>query len=335
MRGSLPNRVAASSTILDRHAMNAPDSSLARAAADLAGRQEAVHFYSDGLRLSGQFTRAAGARAGARSPTIVCIHGYTGRKEIYMPGYIRELSAAGFNTLDFHHRGFGESEGVRLRNKPWDQVDDILSAMIWLRQHPAVDAGRIGLYGTSFGGSTGMVAAAHDTGIRCAVSVGSAAHCGRSARAKRSYSEWLDWEDRLAADRIERVMTGQSRRVPYEELAPSGRAEADSVVTMYKTAERYPDGYPMENADHAQTFVPERYVERIAPRPVLFIHAERDTIVPVAEAHAFHDHAHEPKRMVVIPGANHVDVYEPRNPAVFRVVVGHMREFFDAHLRGA
>ena len=114
---------------------------------------ELVHFYSDGLRLCGQFTRASGAVPGARSPTIVCLHGYTGRKEIYMPGYVRELSAAGFNTLDFHHRGFGDSEGVRLRNKPWDQVEDVMSAMIYLRQRPEVDPDRIGLYGTSFGGT--------------------------------------------------------------------------------------------------------------------------------------------------------------------------------------
>ena len=296
-------------------------------------QHEPVHFYSDGLRLCGQFTRAAGAAPGTRSPTIVCLHGYTGRKEIYMPGYVRELSAAGFNTLDFHHRGFGDSEGVRLRNKPWDQVEDVMSAMIYLRQRPEADPDRIGLYGTSFGGSVGMMAAAHDQGIRCAVSVGSSAHCGRSSHDKRTYSDRLDWEDMMKIDRVERVMTGQSRRVPYEVLVPSGRAEADSIVTMYKVAERYPDGYPVENYDHSYTFVPEDYVARISPRPVLFIHTERDTIVAVHEAKSFYAHAQEPKKLTIIPGANHVDVYEPRNPEVFQVVVGHMKEFFSAHLR--
>lgn len=293
---------------------------------------EPVHFFSDGLRLSGQFTRGAGARPGEPRPTIVCLHGYTGRKEIYMPGYVRELSAAGYHTLDFHHRGFGESEGVRLRNKPWDQVDDVRSAMIWLRQRPDVDIQRIGLYGTSFGGSVGMMAAAHDDSIRCVVSVGSSAHCGRSADSKRTYSQKLDWEDLMKVDRVERVTTGLSRRVPYDVLVPSGRAEADSIDTMYKVAERYPEGYPMENYDHAATFVPENHVARIAPRPVLFIHTERDTIVPVGEARSFHAHACEPKRLIIIPAANHVDVYEPRNPAIFRVVVGHMKTFFGEHL---
>lgn len=64
-------------------------------------KQEAIHFYADGLKIAGHFTPAVGAKSGSRSPTIVCIHGYTGRKEIYMPGYIRELTAAGFNALSF------------------------------------------------------------------------------------------------------------------------------------------------------------------------------------------------------------------------------------------
>ena len=294
---------------------------------------EPVHFFADGLRIAGHFTRAVGASPDARSPTVVCIHGYTGRKEIYMPGYIRELSAAGYNALEFYHRGFGDSEGPKLRCKPWDQVTDILSAVIYLRQRPDVDPDRIGLYGTSFGGTTGMMAAAHDETIRCAVSVGSSGDCLRSSYDRRTYSDRLDWEEQMKVDRIQRVMTGQSRRIPYGELAPSGRAELDSISTMYKVDEKYPEGYPIENFDHTVAFAPERYVDRISPRPVLFIHTERDTMVAVTEAKHFHARAKEPKRLIIIPGANHVDVYEPRNPQVFQIVVGHIKDFFDTHLR--
>ena len=67
-------------------------------------KNEPVYFYSDGLRVSGQFTRALGAAPRTRSPTIVCLHGYSGRKDVYMPAYVRELTKAGYNTLDFFHR---------------------------------------------------------------------------------------------------------------------------------------------------------------------------------------------------------------------------------------
>jgi len=296
-------------------------------------QQEAIHFYADGLKIAGHFTPAAGAKSGSRSPTVVCIHGYTGRKEIYMPGYIREITAAGFNALEFYHRGYGDSEGVKLRCKPWDQVTDIHSAVIYLQQRPDVDPDRIGLYGTSYGGSTGMVATAFDETIRCAVAVGSFADGLRNSYNLRTYSDRLDWEEVKKIDRIERVMTGKSRRIPYGELAPSGRAERDSISTMYKVDEKYPEGYPIENSDHSAGFSPEKYVDRISPRPVLFLHTEKDTMIAVSESKHFYDKAKEPKKLIVIPKANHVDVYEPRNPEVFKVVVGHMIDFFNLHLK--
>ena len=288
---------------------------------------ESVHFYADGLKLAGTFTAAIGAAAGEKRATVICLHGCTGRKEIYMPAYVRELTNAGFHCLEFYHRGFGDSEGIRLCNKPTEQVADIQSALVYARQRSDVDIARIALYGTSFGGSTAMAAAAADKGVAAAISVGSPADCGRSFRSKRSYGDNLDFEDVLKEDRIRRVMTGQSKRVPYGELVPSGRAERDAIQTMYKVADKYPDGYPLENFDHAVAFVPEDVVHRIAPRPTLFIHAERDTMVPLAEGLSFHAKAGEPKEMVILPGASHVDVYEPRNAETFMVVVGHMIRF--------
>ena len=295
-------------------------------------KNEPVYFYSDGLRVSGQFTRALGAAPRTRSPTIVCLHGYSGRKDVYMPAYVRELTKAGYNTLDFFHRGFGDSEGIRLRNNPWEQVADTISALIYLQQRPEVDVDRIALYGTSFGGTVAIQAAAQNMGFKCVISVGSPANVERSFRSKRTYGELLDWEDQLKEDRIQRVMTGQSKRVTYGELVPSGRAERDSIHTMYKTAEGYPEGYPMESYDLCTVFAPEKNVHKISPRACLFIHAERDTMVPLSESQSFYALANEPKRLVVLPNANHVDVYEPRDPQTFNVVIGHMKEFFAEYL---
>lgn len=293
---------------------------------------EQVYFYSDGLKISGQFSPALNLKAREKKPSIICLHGYSGRKDVYMPSYVRELNKAGYNTLDFFHRGFGDSEGIRLRNNPWEQVADAISALIYMQQRSEVDANRIGLYGTSFGGSVAIQAAAQDTGFKCVVSVGSPANVGRSFKSKRTYGEWLDWEDELKLDRIQRVLTGKSKRVTYGELVPSGRAERDAIQTMYKTAEGYPEGYPMESYDLGTVFVPEKNAHKISPRASLFIHADRDTMVPLSEAESFYAHAREPKKLIVLPNATHVDVYEPRNPATFKVVIKHMKEFFSENL---
>jgi hypothetical protein len=43
-------------------------------------------------------------------------------------------------------------------------------------------------------------------------------------------------------------------------------------------------------------------------RPLLVIHGEKDSIVPVALGRQVFDTAHEPKQWYVVPGAEHNDV---------------------------
>jgi dipeptidyl aminopeptidase/acylaminoacyl peptidase len=188
-----------------------------------------VSFYSDGLRLSGQFSAAPG---GGLAPAVVCVHGYTGRKETYMPPFVRELNGAGYHALDFYHRGFGDSEGIRLRADPEGQVRDILSALPYLRQRPEVDPTRVAIMGLSHGGGASIKAAALDPQVKCIVTIGAPGNGERWMKSKRTDDEWADLQVELAADRNERVLTGESRRVPYTEMAPPGPAERAAFKTM-------------------------------------------------------------------------------------------------------
>jgi hypothetical protein len=43
--------------------------------------------------------------------------------------------------------------------------------------------------------------------------------------------------------------------------------------------------------------------------PLLMLHAERDRIVPVAQAREVYEAAPEPKEFAVVPGATHVDTF--------------------------
>lgn len=288
-----------------------------------------VSFYSDGLRLSGEFNAAPG---GVTAPGVVCVHGYTGRKETYMPPFVRELNASDFHTLDFYHRGFGDSEGTRLRADPEAQVRDILSALIYLRQRPEVEASRLAIMGLSHGGGTSIKAAALDPGVTCIVTVGAPGNGERWMKSKRSGAEWAAFEQELAADRIERVLNGQSRCVPYIELAPPGPAERAAFRTMYRPEDVNPEGYPLENIDLALAFRAEDFVHLIAPRPLLLIHGIDDTMVRFVEAQSLFERAGEPKKLFTIPDINHADVYEARNAEVFRTVAAETIAWFSAHL---
>ena len=292
-------------------------------------QSEAAEFYADGVRLAGTFTRAAAA---GEAPAIICVHGYTGRKETYMPPFVRDLTAAGFHTLDFYHRGFGDSDGIANRIDPEEQVRDILAARIWLAQRAEVDAARIGLMGLSHGGGASIKAAAVDPGIAVIATVGAPGNGERWQRSKRTAAEWDELQETLAEDRITRALTGESKRLPYQQVSPPGPAERDAFKTMYKTEDAYPDGYPLENIDLACGFKAEDWVAQISPRPLLLVQGEKDTMVRMEEGEALFANAGQPKDMMLVPDINHAEVYEPRNPQVYAKVVARLLEFYRANL---
>jgi uncharacterized protein len=52
---------------------------------------------------------------------------------------------------------------------------------------------------------------------------------------------------------------------------------------------------------------PEDYVARISPRPLFFIHGDKDTIVPVHMSQDLFAKVKDPKKIWIIPGANHLE----------------------------
>lgn len=87
-----------------------------------------------------------------KSPAIILCHGFCGIRETLLPSFAEEFTQAGFSTITFDYRGFGDSDGERGRLVPTMQIDDIISVVNWAIEQPSIDAQRIGLWGTSFGG---------------------------------------------------------------------------------------------------------------------------------------------------------------------------------------
>ncbi len=67
---------------------------------------------------------------------------------------------------------------------------------------------------------------------------------------------------------------------------------------------------PVEFIDDTLSFNPEWVVAKIAPRPVLFITSDNDRLVPPAESEAMYARAGEPKKLVMLNGYGHYEVYE-------------------------
>jgi hypothetical protein len=57
-------------------------------------------------------------------------------------------------VMTFDYKGWGDSAGPRSRLAPSSRVADVQAALTFLATLPEVDPGRLGIYGTSYGGAT-------------------------------------------------------------------------------------------------------------------------------------------------------------------------------------
>jgi uncharacterized protein len=295
--------------------------------------EEKVHFYSDCLRLSGTFYVPDDYKPGERRPGIVGIHGGSGTSTANALIVIaRRLVEHGYCVLTFFHRGFGDSEGIKGRSIWRDKLRDIRDAITYIQQRPEVDPERIGLNGQSIGGAYAVYTAGIDERVRCVVEVGGLGDGERRFRLRMAHWQWLELMDEIREDRIHRVLTGQSKRRAYRGGLYLG-PENEALRAKAKDKEQYdPKGYPLENTDDMLTFKPESVVDRISPRAVMFVNAERDAIVPVDEARSMYAKAGDPKKLLIIPGAQHGEAYPANNPEVYEMVMGETLKWYAEHL---
>ena len=293
-----------------------------------------VTFFSEGVKLVGDLYRPDDLPSREQRAGIVLCHGYTGVKDLYLPDNARVLNEAGYVVLTFDYKGWGESGGPRSRLAPWSRVADVQAALTFLGAQPEVDPERLGIYGTSYGGATVVWTAAIDQRVRCVVSVVGIGNGGRWMRSVRRPDEWRELLDRSARDREKRALEGESELVRREEILLPDRQSAELAAAARRNNPAAVGMIPLEYVDDTLQFNPEWVVDKIAPRPVLFITTDDDRLVPPEESEALHARAGEPKRLVVLRGYGHYEVYlKPAFDEVMRETVAWYREHLPAKAR--
>ena len=218
------------------------------------------------------------------------------------------LTEAGYVVLAFDYKGWGESEGRRSRLDPHGRVADVQAALTFLGARDEADEGRLGLYGTSYGGATAVWAGAVDRRVGCVVSVVGIGHGERWMRSVRRPGEWFDLLERSAADRVKRTLEGESELAERTDVLLPDRQSAAFATAAWRDVKGAVDTLPLEFVDETLAFHPEWVVDRVAPRPVLFITAADDRLVPPEESRALYEKAGEPRKLVVLEGYGHYGV---------------------------
>jgi fermentation-respiration switch protein FrsA (DUF1100 family) len=288
-----------------------------------------VIFYSEGYRLVGDVYYPADLRPGEKRAGIVLCHGYTGVKDLYLPDNARVLTEAGYVVMTFDYKGWGDSEGPRSRLAPYSRVYDVQAALTFLGTRPEVDAERLGIYGTSYGGATVVWVGAIDARVRCIVSVVGIGNGARWMRSVRRPDEWFELLERSREDRIQRMLTGQSKCVERSDILLPDRQSAELAAAARRNNPAAVNAIPLEYVDDTLSFNPEWVVDKIAPRPILFITTDNDRLVPPEESMQLYARAGEPKKLVVLKGCGHYEVYA--EPA-FREVMQATLSWYQEHL---
>ena len=291
--------------------------------------KRAVEFYSEGFKLVGDVYVPDGLPSGEQRAAVLLCHGYTGVKDLYLPDNAKTLNDAGYVVMTFDYKGWGESEGTRSRLAPYSRVADVQAAMTYLSIQPEADADRIGLYGTSYGGATVSWTGAVDQRAKCIVSVVGIGHGARWMSRVRRVDEWVDLRERSKEDREKRATTGESDYVDRSEILLPDRQSAELAAAARRLNPAAVGTIPMEYVDDTIGFNPEWIVDKISPRPILFITSEDDRLVLPEESEQLYAHAGEPKKLVVLKGYGHYEVYS--EPA-FSEVMGETLEWYGEYL---
>ena len=291
-------------------------------------------FYSDGLRIAGYLHAPEDWKQGdAPRAGILMLPGYAGNPHFDCIDLMRRLCAAGWFVFSFEYQGHGKSEGRKARHRPLEQAQNSYDALSYMQGIPGIDPARLGIFGTSFGGAHGIWVTAFDERVKCLVTSTAISDGERWLRLVRRPWEWMEFKDRVMEDARRRVRTGEPKIVQKGEIMIRDPDALRQRELQLKEGKASPvEDLDLESAEAAMRYKPEWVADKISPRPVLMIYAERDTLAPAEEQLSCYAKLGEPKKLVKLPGVSHYDSYEFRNPEMAKIVYNETVAWFKQYL---
>ncbi|UZM15495.1 alpha/beta hydrolase [Pseudomonas kielensis] len=277
-----------------------------------------------------------------RSPAIIVGHPMGAVKEQSSNLYAQKLAEEGFVTLSLDLSFWGESEGSpRNAVLPDVYAEDFSAAVDYLGTRPFIDRERIGVLGICGSGSFVISAAKIDPRMKAIATV-SMYDMGAANRNGLKHSQTLEQRKQVIAAAAEQryvEFTGAKTeytggtvqalnadthpiqreffdfyRTPRGEFTPASSTPQQTTRPTLSSNTKFMNFYPFVD------------IESISPRPMLFITGAN------AHSREFSEEAMrlagEPKELVIVPNAGHVDLYD----RVDLIPFAKLTQFFQDHL---
>ena len=295
--------------------------------------RHSVTIWSDGTKMAGDVYRPKDLKPTDMLPAICFVHGTGGvKKTPFSIQLATAFAQHGYIFLNFDYRGWGESESrllmleempepdengeltVKARAVRWqmdlqDQTTDVRNAIAFLAGEPNVDPDRIGIFGTSYGGSLVTWTAAYDPRVKCAaVQVP-----GLGGIRGLPYT-------RNAYGMMTRQARGETEPVPYEHGAPGGLMAAYAHMRYNMAKDVAYDVF--QAAEHVK--IPMLIIDA-GSEELMDITQNGGRVAEILKANG------TPVSYHVIPGIGHYGVYVEKLNEVLKMEL----DWFDERLKPA
>ena len=270
----------------------------------------------------------------ASPPAVILGHGLGGTSEMRLDAFAERFAQAGIAALAFTYRHFGDSGGqprqllsIKRQLADWD------AAIAWVKARGDLDAARIAVWGSSFGGGHSITVASRHPELRAAVAqcpftdgLASALALGPSASLKVLPTVARDFASivgRRAPTMIPlagppgspALMNAPDALPGYEALLPTGTTFRNEVAARV--------------APTIMAYRPGRVAKKIK-FPILFCVSNTDSVTPPAQTLRYAHTA--PRGEIKRYDAGHFDFYLGE---AFEALVRDQVEFLTRQLNSA
>jgi fermentation-respiration switch protein FrsA (DUF1100 family) len=305
---------------------------------DKVTRQKVTFVNRYGIRLTGDLYLPKN-HDGKKLPALAVGGPFGAVKEQSSGLYANTMAARGFVALAFDPSYTGESGGEpRNIASPDINTEDFSAAVDFLGLQPSVDRERIGIIGICGWGGMALNATAVDKRIKAVVTT---TMYDMTRVMSKGYNDSVTLAQRTQM--LEQM--GQQRWRDAAQGAPASGPDMNVLKggeppflvdyhDYYKTPRGFHPRAVNSNGSWSLTTPLSfmnmpilTYIAEISPRPILFIHGEK------AHSRYFSETAYaaaaEPKELLIIPGASHVDLYDRLD----RIPFDQITAFFEKTLK--